>query len=254
MSEDLQRCAPDVWDAWLKLRALVTGEGGGEPVRYGPGRGLWVPGQGWTITRGPGGLDRDGWKSKAGATYPSFHCSSWTNFFLGWLTCRGSLYTHSGNIPPLDQICTTPGDKLTAQKGAAAWRGYGERCVRMPGRGKAATVTWADVAEGRDAFPTFSVFAQSTMLASGRWKWWHHTGVIVRDPSTGAIERVAADGFKGRGGVYSATPMDAEVVDDAFARKNQGRVILYVFHVRPNLDGAFSADGAAPSPAQMEAR
>jgi hypothetical protein len=250
----MQACAPAVWAAWLELRALVTGAGGGAPVRYGPGRGLWVPGRGWVVTRGPGGLARDNWKSKAGATYPSFHCSSWTNFFLGWLTNRRALYTHSGNIPPLDQICTTPGDKLTTQRGAAAWRGYGEHCVRMPGRGKAATVDWSDVVDGAASFPTFSVFAQSTKLASGRWKWWHHTGVIVRDPSTGGVERVAADGFKGTGGLYSATPMDAEVVDADFARRNEGRVILYVFHVRPNDDGTFGDHHKAPSRVQLEAR
>jgi hypothetical protein len=246
----MARCHPEVWAAWRRLRALVIGEGGGEPVRYGPGRGLWVPEQGWVVTRGPGGLDRDTWKSRLGRTYPSFHCSSWTNFLLGWLTCRDALYTHSGNIPPLEAICTLSGD-LHSQDGAQAFRGYGPRCIRLPGAGRASTVTWGDVVARSGELSAFNVFAQSTRGANGRWRWWHHTGLITRDPDTGALERIAADGSNSAAG-YSGTPMDAERVDADYAAKAGDRILLYVYRVQPDPDGTYSGDGRIPSRVTLE--
>lgn len=257
----LHRCHRDTWRAWLRLRDLVTGSHG-EPVRYGPGRGLWVPGQGWVITHGPGRLGSTRWRSKAGRSYPSLHCSSWTNLFLGWLTGRGEDFTHAGNIPALDRLCTASGEELHKQAlgrdgrpVAAPFRGYGERCMRLSGKGRMATVSWRQVHQRRGELGTFNVFAQSSRKASGRWKWWHHTGLLVCDHSKPhkPLTRIAADGYAGTGRVYSATPMDEEQIDTHYCARAEGRVLLYVFRVRPNADGTFTSDGSAPLPMRLEA-
>ena len=255
----LHRCDPRVWAAWLRLRDTLTGADSGQPVRYGPGRGLWVPGRGWIVTHGPGALGHTRWRSRLGETYPSLHCSSWTNLFLGWLTGRGSLYTHPGNIPPLDRLCTVTGSSLHAQAlgdngrpVAAPFRGYGEDCMRLSGKGRYATMTWRELHKRRGELGTFNVFAQSTRNSAGRWKWWHHTGVLVCDHShpDKPLSRIAADGFRGGAG-YSATPMDVEHVDAQWADKYEGRIMLYVFRVRPNARGLFGA-GAVPTPVTLE--
>jgi hypothetical protein len=248
--QGIKQCSDDVWAAWLRLRSLVTGETTGEPVRYGPGRGLWVPGRGWVITCGPGGLGRVGWPSKLGRAFPSFHCTSWTNFVLGWLTCRDALYTHSGNIPLLRVICTRDA-ALHQQAGARAYRGYAPRCSLLPSDAYESIVSWDDVIERQAELGSFNVFEQSTKRQDGVWRRWHHTGVLVRNPTTGEMERIAADGSS-KGG-YSGEPMDAERVNDVFAMKMRRKQQIRVYRVLPDPDGTYSGDGRVPTDASLEA-
>lgn len=256
---EMHTCAPAVWSAWLRLVALLTTPAGGAVVRYGPGRGLWVDGQ-WMVTHGPGRLGSTRWRSKLGTTFPSFHCSSLTNFFLGWLLGRDHLYTHSGNIPSLHELCTKSGRELHQQRTGAngrpvaePFRGYGESCARLAGAGgKLATLTWPQLLERRGELGTFNVFAQSTRRSDGRWKWWHHTGVVFVDHThpDRPVRRLAADGYAGSGRVYSATPLDVEEVTADWAARTASRTLLQVFRVRPRPDGRF-ADGL-PAPVQLE--
>lgn len=46
-------CSDEVWGAFIELRDLIVGT----PVRYGPGRGLFVEDH-WVVTHGPGKLER----------------------------------------------------------------------------------------------------------------------------------------------------------------------------------------------------
>ena len=217
------QCSDATWDAWLALVALVTDT----PVVYGPGRGLFVDGQ-WVITWGPAKLGRKKWKAK-GKRGPSFHCSSWTNFVLGFLTCRDREYTHSGNIPHLQDVLDAD-DSLHSQAGAAKWRGYGWHTSDLL-EGK--VVTLRDIYDARHDLPTFLVTAQSTKKKSGGWKWWHHTVVWVidhRQPGS-PMYRIAADGYKGKKG-YSCTPMRYTQITEDSAHKDakkhiyQGSVVF----------------------------
>ena len=199
-------CNDPTWKAFLLLVNTITTK----PVRYGPGRGLWVDGK-FVITYGAGkmgGTVRE-WPNVLNKTYPAFHCTSWCNFFMSWLMRRNEDFTHAGNIPSLFDLCEK-GPELHQNPGAGPWRGFGDVCYRIPPDGSGSkrlgvpnVVDMRELYERRDTLPTFVVWGQSTKRASG-WNWWHHTGVcVVRDHK---LFRIAADGSRGPSG-YSATAM-----------------------------------------------
>lgn len=189
-------CKPEIWSAFLELVDLITKT----PVRYGPGRGLFHDGK-WVITHGPGALGAKGWQSHQGKTYPSFHCSSWTNFFLGWLLRRNEQYTHCGNIPTLFDLCERSVD-VHQITGGGSYCGFGPHCRKLASCGDTHKRTGiADVLDLRELYerratlPTFIVCGQSTRLDGG-WKWWHHTVLFAIDHASpdAPMFRLAADG------------------------------------------------------------
>jgi len=118
-------CSDSTWNLFMALVDQVTKK----PVRYGPGRGLWVDGK-FVITYGAGKLGgaTTQWPNVLGKTYPAFHCTSWTNFFLSWLLRRNQDFTHAGNIPSLfDLLEGTP--DVHQNPGAGPWRGFGDVCI-----------------------------------------------------------------------------------------------------------------------------
>jgi Putative peptidoglycan binding domain len=195
-------CKPEIWSAFQELVDLITTT----PVCYGPGRGLFHDGK-WIITHGPGALGSKSWQSHQGKIYPSFHCSSWTNFFLGWLLRRNEQYTHCGNIPTLFELCEQPED-VHQITGGGCYRGYGPHCRKLEPNGETRRRTGiADVLDLRELYerratlPTFLVCGQSTRFESG-WKWWHHTVLFAIDHASpdAPMIRIAADGVQdGRG-------------------------------------------------------
>jgi len=203
------RCNDETWTAFEKLVDLVTAR----PVRYGPGRGLWVGDKysgKFVITHGPGSLGAKSWPNFLGRSYPSFHCSSWTNFAVGWLLRRNDLYTHAGNVPSLfDLLEKSP--SVHAQPGASPYRGYGDACTKIAPHGFGArrsgvpnVVDMRELYDRRDSLPSFVVLGQSTRV-NGRWRWWHHTVLLaIRD---GRMFRIAADGYRDAAKGYSAQPM-----------------------------------------------
>jgi len=201
-------CKPEIWSAFLGLVDLITKT----PVRYGPGRGLFQDGK-WIITHGPGALGSKGWQSHEGKTYPSFHCSSWTNFFLGWLLRRNEQYTHCGNIPSLFELCEQS-EETHQITGGGSYRGYGPHCRKIQSSGETRKRTGiADVLdlrelhERRATLPTFLVCGQSTRFDSG-WKWWHHCVLFAIDHASpdAPMIRIAADGVQDARG-WSGQPM-----------------------------------------------
>lgn len=200
-------CEATTWAAFEQLVDRITVL----PVRYGPGRGLWHDGK-FVVTHGPGALGLKAWKNARGKSYASFHCSSWTNFFLGWLLRRNELYTHAGNVPSLFDLCTK-GPDLHKQIGASSYRGYGDAVSAIAPDGSGAkrsgvsnVVDVREILARRAALPTFLVCGQSTKRA-GSWRWWHHTVLFVVDHRDGdRLYRIAADGSKGAKG-YSGDPM-----------------------------------------------
>jgi peptidoglycan hydrolase-like protein with peptidoglycan-binding domain len=196
---------------WLAFQALVDSIVG-KPVRYGPGRGLCVN-NAFVITYGAGRLGgtTTQWPNVLNKTYPAFHCSSWTNFFMSWLCRRNEDFTHAGNIPSLFTLLeATP--ELHQNPGAGPYRGFGDVCFRVPIDGSGAkrlgisgVVDMKELLDRKDSLPTFIVCGQSTKLSTG-WKWWHHTVLFAVSPKDGKLYRIAADGTKGPNG-YSATPM-----------------------------------------------
>lgn len=229
------RCNDATWSAFEQLVALVV-----KNVRYGPGRGLWSNGR-FVVTHGPGAIGAKAWKSFASATYPSFHCSSWTNFAIGWLLRRNELYTHAGNVPDLfDLLERAPA--LHTQAGASPYRGYGDACVRLAGDGSGAArlgipnvVDARELLARREALPSFVVCGQSTRTA-GRWKWWHHTVLFaVRD---GRLFRIAADGYRDPARGYSAQPMRWFEVNEKNVAAFDG-LAYRPYAVTPNADGSY---------------
>jgi len=201
------QCDDKTWIAFQALVAAVTGK----PVRYGPGRGLWV-GDKFVITYGAGKMGGTvaEWPNVLGKPYPAFHCTSWTNFFMSWLCRRNQDFTHAGNIPSLFELLEGAPD-LHVNPGAGSWRGFGDVCFRLPIDGSGArrlklpgVVDVRELLDRKDSLPTFIVCGQSTKQSDGSWKWWHHTVLfVVRDHK---LYRIAADGTRGPSG-YSATPM-----------------------------------------------
>lgn len=237
---DIVQCDDDTWKKFELLVKAVTER----PVRYGPGRGLWVNDK-LVITYGAGRLGGtvQQWPNVLGKTYPSFHCTSWCNFFVSWLCRRNQDYTHAGNIPPIwDLLLKSP--DVHQNPGAGPYRGFGDVCYQIPHDGSGAkrsgvpkVMDVRELYDRRHDLPTFMMFGQSTRKAGG-WKWWHHTGVYtVRD---GRLFRIAADGFKGSNG-YSASPMKYTEI----TQKNIGdysNVIYRMYGVR-TTDGTYGDKG-----------
>lgn len=203
---DIVPCDDDTWKRVLALVDSVTKR----PVRYGPGRGLWVKDR-FVITYGAGQLGgtTQRWANVLGKTYASFHCTSWCNFFMSWLCRRNQDYTHAGNIPAIWELLLSPPD-VHPNPGAGPYRGFGDVCYPITPDGSAVRrrnipkiMDARELYERRTTLPTFMVFGQST-LRHGTWNWWHHTGLYIA--RGGHLYRIAADGSKGAGG-YSAAPM-----------------------------------------------
>ena len=207
-------CTPEIWAAFRQLVDLVIGH----PVCYGPGRGLFKDGT-FVITYGPGSLGSKTWANHIGKPYQSFHCTSWTNFFLGWLLRYNQDYTHAGNIPSLFALLEQSRD-LHPQPGSSPYRGYGPYVSEIVSTGatlpRAKVPKVIDVRElydRRESLPTFLVCGQSTHTVNG-WKWWHHTVLFAIDHRAAGspMYRIAADGFRDASG-YSGKAMQWTQID-----------------------------------------
>ena len=205
-------CEARTWTAFQSLVGAVTSR----PVRYGPGRGLWDAGR-FVVTYAPGRRSRAGdertWPNALGKRYPAFHCSSWTNFILGWLLRRNQDYTHAGNIPSLFDLLEKDGS-LHQIPGGGSYRGYGDATSPIAPDGSAVkrsgvpkVLDAKELLARRASLPTFIVCGQSTRRSTG-WLWWHHTVLFVVDHHDGdRLYRIAADGRKDKTRGYSADPM-----------------------------------------------
>ncbi|WP_428265683.1 peptidoglycan-binding domain-containing protein [Haliangium sp.] len=261
----LQRCSAETWTAFESLRDLLVNT----PVRYGPGRGLFQDGS-WIITYGPGRLGAKSWSTKRNHTYPSFHCSSFTNFFLGWLLRYNERYTHSGNIPLLVKLCTQDSSlhEQESNPKLRKYRGYGEHCLRLAPNGTTAArlprlgsyveeraLDAIEIHERRSELGTFNVWLQSTLNGAGKVeRSWHHTGVFVvdhRDPAR-PMYRIAADGYKSKTQGYSGTAMEWTSFDAAAAEADAKKRIYQVFRVSPDDDKGNFGQGRPLCPVVLE--
>lgn len=243
-------CNDDTWRAFMVLVDAITKT----PTRYGPGRGLWVDGK-FVVTYGAGKLGGtvQQWPNVLNRTYPSFHCSSWTNFFMSWLCRRNQDFTHAGNIPSLFELLEGTPD-LHQNPGAGPWRGFGDVCFRIPIDGSGAkrlgisgVVDMRELLDRKDSLPTFIVCGQSTKLSTG-WKWWHHTVLFaIRD---GKLFRIAADGTKGPSG-YSGTPMRWVEITAANVG-NYANVAYRPYGVRASDDGSYGDQSRPIAPVTFE--
>ena len=235
-------CEAATWAAFQQLVAAVTAH-----ARYGPGRGLWHDGK-FVVTYGAGkiGGDVKTWPNMLGRAYSSFHCSSWTNFVLGWLLRRNEDYTHGGNIPSLFDLLED-GPELHKIPGGGVYRGYGDACSPIASDGTGAKRTGCpdpkvvdarELLARRATLPTFIVCGQSTKRKDGTWKWWHHTVLFVVDHrDRDRLYRIAADGHKDKAMGYSGDPMRWVEITDG----NVGNYAAAVY--RPygvnTVDGAY---------------
>jgi hypothetical protein len=230
-------CNATTWAAFQLLVDAVTKK----PVRYGPGRGLWQ-GDKFLVTYGAGktGGTVKEWPNVLNRTYPAFHCTSWTNFFMSWLCRRNQDFTHAGNIPSLFELLESS-PELHQNPGAGAWRGFNDVAFRILPDGSSIrrmgipnVIDVRELLDRKDTLPTFLVWCQSTKTTSG-WRWWHHTGLFcVRDHK---LYRIAADGSRGPSG-YSATPM--RYIEITPENMSQFANVAYrVYGVRAAVDGSY---------------
>lgn len=249
------KCDDRTWHAFEGLVDLVTQH----PIKYGPGRGLWSNNR-FVITHGPGALGSKLWKNALGKSYPSFHCTSWTNFFLGWLLRRNELYTHAGNIPDLwdhgNGLLETDGKTAHLIPGGGTFRGYGEDCAPITPNGSGAkrsgvsgVVDVTELLDRRDELPSFIVCGQSTRQGTG-WKWWHHTVLFANRDNR--LYRIAADGFRNEANGYSAWPMKFVEITYTNAKHYSG-LIYKPYGVLANRDGAFGDQSKPIASVEIEA-
>jgi len=238
-------CDAATWAAFKDLVDKITKH----PVKYGPGRGLWVKDK-FVITYGAGKLGGtvQQWPNVLGKTYPSFHCTSWCNFFMSWLCRRNQDYTHAGNCPDIWSLLLDSPD-VHQNPGAGPYRGFGDVCYQLTPDGSAVkrhgvpkVMDARELYDRRADLPTFIVFGQSTKKATG-WKWWHHTGLYVaRD---GKLFRIAADGSKGASG-YSGTAM--QFIEITPANLSKFDACIYRCYGVRTVDGSYG-DKTRPIPA-----
>jgi hypothetical protein len=242
-------CDPEIWKAFRALVDRITQA----RVCYGPGRGLFRDGS-WVITHGPGALDSKKWTSFAGHTYPSFHCSSWTNFFLGWLLRYNERYTHAGNIPSLFDLCEQS-DDVHENPGGGPYRGYGPHCRAILSDGSTyqrkgfpktldrRVVDMQELHDRRAQLPTFLVCGQSTWR-NGSWNMWHHTLLFAIDHSAPdhPMYRIAADGYHASDGRWSAEPMRWIAIDPAAVKLYEANIIFRAYGVLSTPDGKYGGD------------
>jgi hypothetical protein len=246
-------CDPETWHEFMHLKDVLTGANGA-PVKYGPGRGLFHDGR-WVITKGPGRLKSTAWSSDLGGTYPSFHCSSFTNFFLGWLLRYDDDWTHAGNIPSLFEICEQPNIERTKQ-GVGAYRGYGPFCQQILSNGDtrernpaAKGLDIRELHDRRHHLPTFLVCGQSSRRADGTWRMWHHTVLFVVDHHSEGrrMFRIAADGTKHKETRrWSGKAMRWTEVDEAWITTHNAGTFYRPYGVLCDAEGAYNGKGPRP--------
>lgn len=211
-----ETCSAATWGEFRALVSQVTDTH--SPVRYGPGRGLFHSGK-FVVTYGPGGLGLKNWATHREETYPSFHCTSWANFFLAWLLRYDADYTHAGNVPSVFDLLEKSRD-LHTQKGASAYRGYAPHARAIVSDGSstkrlkmAKAVDIRELHARRASLPSFMVCGQSSKQKAG-WKWWHHVVVFAVDHRAPGhpLYRIAADGWRDANG-YSGNPMKFVEID-----------------------------------------
>jgi hypothetical protein len=235
-------CKPEIWSAFLELVDTITRT----PVRYGPGRGLFRDGT-WIVTHGPGALGSNRWTSLIGTTYPSFHCSSWTNFFLGWLLRYNDRFTHCGNIPNLFELCEQP-DEIHQISGGGTYRGYGPHCREIVSNGDSFQRTkirkvldLRELHARRETLPTFIVCGQSTRFDSG-WRWWHHTVLFAIDHASPGhpMYRLAADGVLDAQARWSGKAMERiEITEQSLSDFDRA---IYRGYGIVSADGSYGGD------------
>jgi len=204
------------------------------PVIYGPGRGLFVDGE-WVVSWGPTKLNSKTWPIKPGHKRgPSLHCSSLTNFLLGYLLNYNDKWTHAGNRPLLQQLCTVDSGLHDQPRGGGAkFRGYGEFMQRLASDGDTLervnlrvrrSDRYMDAIElwdRRAELATFNFFSQGSKK-NGRWNLDHHTGVFVYHHDKKTMYRMAADGYRSKKSPrwYSATPVSYKKISKKWCQED----------------------------------
>jgi hypothetical protein len=251
-------CDEETWQQFMALKDTLTGVNA-EPVKYGPGRGLFV-GDRWVITKGPGRLNSVGWSSELGGHYASFHCSSFTNFFLGWLLRYDDDWTHAGNIPSLFEICEAP-NIVFSKQGVGTYRGYGPFCRQIMSNGatkqrnKAARgLDIRELHDRRHTLPTFLVCGQSSKRQDGTWRLWHHTVLFAIDHNSDGRKmfRIAADGTKNKETKrWSGKAMRWTEVDEDWIARHNASTYYRPYGVLNDAEGAYNGKGPRP-PVSLE--
>ena len=246
--DNISACSQASWDRFEEFKNCLLGQNNtNEHVVYGPGRGLFVEDK-WVVSYGPARLNRKKWAVKGGKTGPSLHCSSLTNLFLGFLLNYNEKWTHQGNMPSQTKMCLIDdGLHPLPQNKKIKYRGYGQSSRRLASNGDTAK-RWkmkgkfmmhrldaVEVWERRKELATFNMWAQSTRKGrSSKMKWDHHVGLFVFDHTEDRMWRLAADGYKGSGGAYSATPVRYGEVTEQWCKQDAHKKFYQIIRFVPD--------------------
>ena len=243
--DDISACSHISWKRFEDFKDCLLGQNNTkEHVIYGPGRGLFVDNQ-WVVTYGPGKLGRKKWAVKGNKTGPSLHCSSLTNLFLGYLLNYNERWTHQGNMPNQMKMCLQ--DDGLHKHQTIKYRGYGQNSMRLASNGDTAE-RWnmkgnfmhnrldaREVWDRRKELATFNIWAQSTRRGrSSKMKWDHHVGLFIYDHKEDRMWRLAADGSRGAGGAYSATPVRYGEIDELWCRRDSNKKFYQIMRIIPD--------------------
>jgi len=213
----------------------------------------------WVVNKGFSKLNQNNWVSAlpGGGTYASFHCSSFTNFFLGWLLRYNDDFTSAGSMPPLFDVCEQPNVEVTTP-GLGTWRGYGQFTKQVLTNGdtrtrnaKAEGLDIREMHERRANLPTFLVCGQSTLRDDGKWHKWHHTVLFVIDHSqpNKPMFRIAADGTKNKQTKkWSGKAMQWVEIDAGWIDRFTPRTYYRPYGVISLPDGSYDHLGSGPRP------
>ena len=264
--DSISACSHAAWSRYESFKDCLLGNNNtGEHVFYGPGRGLFEQDK-WVVSYGPGKLGRKTWAVKGGKTGPSLHCSSLTNLFLGYLLNYNDKWTHQGNMPDQMKMCLQDdGLHPLPQNKKIKYRGYGDNCMRLASNGDTAE-RWGisgkfmhnrldavEVWERRKELATFNIWAQSTKKGrSSKMKWDHHVGLFIYDHAEDRMWRLAADGYRGSGGAYSATPVQYREIDAAWSKRDSENKFYQIMRIIPDDEHGNFGLGRESLPMEVE--
>ena len=216
----------EIFDALVRANNKIVQQG----VGYGPGRGWAVADKhNMYVTIGPRGLKSGSYKTRDPEYTAAFVCSTYTYFMACFLLREQERFNRAlaGGVPPLFDVLAKRNDVVHRIEGFKyGYLGFGPyfRVVRSDGstatrhkrlRKQPKELDLIEIWNRREELPEIMFCGQ----AFAKKGYHSHTAIIYIDRQDGyKVYRCAADGGKHKGGVFSGTDMNIEVIDEKMAK------------------------------------